>query len=304
MFAFSTSWNAWRHPSGARLVDEILELGFSRLELGFSLPVNLFEEIKREAAAGRITIASLHDYCPSLNIRPSPFRRRRDYFLSSRNERERAAAVSAAVRTVQAAQEVGASAVIIHSGQVPLLSSSREIFSQMQLRENIADPFLRRQLVKLTARREKRKARYLTQTIKSLKEIEVQAAACGVKLGIENRYYPEEIPSLDELGKIFSEIDSPWVGYWHDVGHAQVKENLGLEDHEEYLRRYSGLMIGMHLHDVRGLRDHRAPLTGDFDFSRLKKYMPADLTKVVEVHSFATAEEIRRGLSFLETSFS
>ena len=304
MFAFSTSWNAWRHSSAAGLVNEVRDLGFSRLELGFSLPLHLYEEMKQEVAAGRISIASLHDYCPSLNTQSLSPGRRRDCLLSSRDERERAAAVSAAVRTLQAAREVNAPAVIIHSGQVPLLFSSRKIFSRMELRGDISDPSPRRKLGRIVARREKRKSRYLAQTIKSLKEIEVQAAACGVKLGIENRYFPEEIPSLEEIGVILAEINSPWVGYWHDVGHAQVKENLGLENHEEYLRGYSGRMIGMHIHDVRGLSDHRAPLTGDFDFRRLKKYLRDDLIKVIEVHPLATAEEIKRALVFLESNFS
>ena len=48
------------------------------------------------------------------------------------------------------------------------------------------------------------------------------------------------------------------VGYWHDVGHAQTLEHLSLCSHEEWLRRFAGQMVGVHLHDVVGVRDHLA----------------------------------------------
>ena len=36
-FAISTHWNASRHKTGEGIVDEILELGIRRLELGYDL---------------------------------------------------------------------------------------------------------------------------------------------------------------------------------------------------------------------------------------------------------------------------
>lgn len=303
MFAFSTSWNAWRHSSAASLVNEVLDLGFSSLELGFSLPLHIFEGVKSEVEKGRIQVTSLHDYCPRLNTRTSSRRRsRNDFFISSANEASRRSAVSAVLRTLQAAREVGASAIVVHSGIVPLWNSSRKVFGLMEARDDIRHPVLLRKLERVSKRREKRKALYFGQTLKSLAEIAEHASAYRIKVGVETRFYIEEIPSFEEISSILSAIDSPWLGYWHDVGHAQVKENLGMEKQEDYIGRYRGRLIGTHIHDVRRLRDHRAPLTGDIDFGRFKALLAdQNLLKVFEVHPVATAEEIRRGRGFLET---
>ena len=46
------------------------------------------------------------------------------------------------------------------------------------------------------------------------------------------------IPLLDEL-------NSPLVGYWHDFGHIQIKENLGFLNHEEWLRAIGPRTLGL-----------------------------------------------------------
>ena len=56
----------------------------------------------------------------------------------------------------------------------------------------------------------------------------------------------------------------------------------------------------MHIHDVILTRDHKAPLQGELDFSWLVEYMREDVLKVMEVHPIATAEELKKGLEFLQ----
>ncbi len=302
MFALSTSWNAWRHPSAETLVNEVAGLGFSALELGSQLPLHLFEGIKGEVERGRVRVVSLHDYCPRLGSGASPRAGRGDFFISSRNEESRRSRVSAVLRTIQAAQEVGASAVVVHAGLVPLWNSSRKVFGLMELGGGISGPGLARRLERVVKRREKRKRPYFEQALKSLKEIADHAAVHRVKVGVETRYYLEEIPSLEEFEILLSAIDSPWLGYWHDIGHAQIRENLGMEKQEDYLGRYGDRLVGLHIHDVDGLRDHRAPLAGKIDFSRFRELLAAEgPIKVIEAHPSAAAEELKRGADYLKT---
>jgi hypothetical protein len=63
-------------------------------------------------------------------------------------------------------------------------------------------------------------------------------------------------------------------------------------------------MLGIHLHDIKGIDDHRAPLKGEFDFALLKPYVRSDTLKVLEPHYPATAEDITRGRKYLEKLFS
>jgi sugar phosphate isomerase/epimerase len=58
-------------------------------------------------------------------------------------------------------------------------------------------------------------------------------------------------------------------------------------------------MIGIHLHDVKGIDDHRAPLKGDFDFSMLRPYLKKETLMVIETQRHATISDIRRGAEYL-----
>src|SRR5213080_362899 len=52
-----------------------------------------------------------------------------------------------------------------------------------------------------------------------------------------------------ELAILLDEMNSPQLGYWHDFGHSQIKENLGFIDHAEWLRTVGPRTFGCHVHD-------------------------------------------------------
>ena len=89
------------------------------------------------------------------------------------------------------------------------------------------------------------------------------------------------------------------VGYWHDAGHGAKLEYFGFLEHEEYLRRYADRMIGMHVHDTQGARDHRAPGQGGTDFAMLAKYVRPDTILTLELHPDVLAEHIVPGVEWL-----
>jgi len=97
----------------------------------------------------------------------------------------------------------------------------------------------------------------------------------GVLLGFENREAFDELPLDADHPDLIAAMAKPNAcGYWHDTGHAQVYENMGLLRHEEYLERFRDRLLGVHLHDVKGvINDHNAPFTGDFDFAILKPFL-------------------------------
>jgi sugar phosphate isomerase/epimerase len=297
MFSLSTSWNSQLHSRGVKIVEEIKAAGFDSIELGFSLTRDVVEELLTLKEKGLIQVSSLHNICP-LPAGVEPDEASPDYYsLASLDEEERALAVDAAKNTISYAERFGARAVVLHTGRVPIKDRTKELalaFHDRKRCEKIVNDMERE-------RREKRDA-YVGNVIRSLEELVPAARDAGVKLGIENRYSYCEIPLLDEFERIFHEVKEAW--YWHDVGHAEAFERLGLARHRDLLQNLSHRLIGIHLHDIIDLMyDHQAPLYGTFDFRTLIPYVKRDTIKVIEAHQPATADEIRKGCEYLKTIF-
>jgi sugar phosphate isomerase/epimerase len=89
------------------------------------------------------------------------------------------------------------------------------------------------------------------------------------------------------------------VGYWHDRGIAATMERLGSTQHEEWLRRHAGRLIGIHLHDIDSHRDHQCPGNGRLDWSMVSRYLPADAIRVCELGEWNDIECVARAPSFL-----
>jgi sugar phosphate isomerase/epimerase len=133
-----------------------------------------------------------------------------------------------------------------------------------------------------------------------LGRLAAEAEKRGIKLGIENRSALEEIPLEDDFGFLMREFNRPGVGYWHDTGHGQIKENLGFISHAMHLESLAARLIGLHIHDVEFPgRDHRAPGRGMIDFMALKPFLRPEQIKVFELSPSLTEEEVRLGTAHI-----
>ncbi len=302
MFALSTAWNSSKLEDGAEIAKEISNLGFKALELNFSLDQRLTEEIGKYCSRNRIAITSLHNFCPT----PEGFSRHEAlpdcYSLSSINEEERTSAVYFTKRSIKTAKTLGAKAVVLHSGRVEMEDKTRLLIemhnkgqSQSNEYKNIFNSFVEERRLKAK--------KYLEQIFKSYEELIPCAENEGIFLGIENRFYYREIPSLEEFAIIFERFKNNVVRYWHDVGHAFILEKLGFMPHMSLLKNHADRLGGMHLHNIKNLADHQAPIEGDFDFKALKPYIKKDILKVIEVHKFAKPQAIKDSVSFLKELF-
>lgn len=295
MISVSASWNYARHADGYSLIGEIKSAGFNTVELNFALTKRIVEDVLAIKKAGAIKVSSLHNICP-LPEEIEPDEASPDYYsLASPDPEERELAVAVTRNTIDWAEKLGAAAVVLHAGRVQIKDGTRDLASISGDRAR-ADDFRNFMI----SERSKKRDIYLANVIKSLEELVPYAKARGVSLGLENRYYYREIPIFEEFEEIFGHFKYWDLYYWHDVGHAEAFERLGLCGHRDLLERFSDRLLGMHLHDIIGaMGDHRSPGEGTFDFGTLKQYLKKDTIKVLEVHQPATAEELKRGAEYL-----
>lgn len=295
ILSLSTSWNSKRHDTGDGIVKEVKAAGFDTVELNFSLSRRIVDDILRLKESGSINVSSLHNICP-LPADIPPETASPDYYsLSATDESERSLAVGAAKSTLEFARRFGAVAVVLHAGRVPIKDRTRELACVIHDAESAAS--LRRSIIDDRARHA---APYLANTIRSLEDLVPYARRLGVRIGVENRYYYREIPTMEEFDILFDHFGNEELYYWHDVGHAEVSNRLGLAKGSDILGRFSNRLIGVHLHDIIGpTSDHRAPGSGTFDFGLLREHIRPSTILVMEVHGPVGSDEIRRGADHL-----
>lgn len=227
----------------------------------------------------------------------SPAKASPDYYsLSSSDEDERSRALAAARQTLSCAKKLNAGAVVLHAGRIPTKDRTREL--AVLAGDEAAFISLRDRMI---SERRENAGGSLDNVVRSLEELVPYAKGLGVAIGLENRYYYGEIPTIAELEALFSHFKAGDLYYWHDVGHAEVFERLGLCRHRDLLDKFAHRLIGVHLHDIMGaINDHKPPGSGTFDFRLVKPYIRPDTIKVMEVHQPASADDVRRGAEYLE----
>jgi sugar phosphate isomerase/epimerase len=297
MYSFSTCWNSHRHTDGRALLREIRELGFEHAELSHGTRISLMPGILDAVGAGEIRISSLHNFCP-LPMGVS-YAAPNLYQFSDERPRQRELAERHTLKTIEFAARLKAPVVVLHSGSIEMRDYTEKLLEMTARGEKETDKY-RKLCAELDEKREAKKGKFLERTIEALKKILPEAESRGIRLGIENRQALEELPIDSDYQFLFREIPSPNLVYWHDTGHAQIKENLGFIHHAMHLESLRGRLAGFHIHDVQFPgRDHCAPGTGGIDFAALKPMVTPEHIKVFEFSPSLSVEEAKRGVEHI-----
>ena len=300
-FHLSTNWNARRQATGEMLVDEILALGFTGIELGYQLSETQAEGVCRRLAAGVMTVGSVHAYCPYPVGAPGGHPEL--YLPASRDDDERAMAVLLLRRTLDFARRVNAAAVVVHAGRVPVSPDSAALIEAAQ-----DDGTDSRAYQKLLARNRSRRARsagkHLDALRRSLDALLPRFADAGVALCLESLPSWEAVPTEEEMMDLLAHYNTPHLRYWHDMGHGQVRANMGWIDHCQWAERLLPWTRGVHIHDVRPpATDHLVPGAGALPFKDFACYARADVLRVLEPAPGTPAEQIAAGLAHLRRAW-
>lgn len=298
MYSFSTCWNSHRHTDGRALLREIHSLGFDRAELSHGIRISLLPGILEAVDAGEMKISSLHNFCPlpmGVNHAAPNL-----YKFSSSNPRERENAWRHTLKTIETAARVQAPAVVLHLGAIEMKEYTDKLLVMVQDGQK-GTPKYEKLCAELMEKREEKKIEPMDLAGEMLGRLAAEAEKRGLKLGIENRAALEEIPLEDDFGFLLREFNRSGVGYWHDTGHAQIKENLGFISHAMHLEFLAGRLIGLHVHDVEFPgHDHRPPGRGMIDFAALKAWVKPEHIKVFEFSPRLTEEEARAGVAHIK----
>jgi sugar phosphate isomerase/epimerase len=292
--ALSTMWAVQpRFQRDLRgFMEKAAELGFEAIEINHSMDAEAVGAILGHRV---LPVTSVHA--------PAPLERHprhgwnRELNLASRDEEERALAVSYTRLSIELAEQAGARAVVVHLGHIGerLLNSESRLRRMYDARH--VQPVAWDALIDETVReRASLAAPYLEQARRSLAELVEHAEPRGVALGLECRLGYHEIPSPREARELLAPYPTSVAGYWHDVGHAEVQHRLGLTVLDAWFEEAGDRLIGVHIHDVRGLTDHRAPGKGDVDFRRLAPRLPATALRTFEIDQHEPDEDVRAAL--------
>ncbi len=280
------------------MIEEILELGITRLELGYDTRLSLLPGIEAMRQKGAVTIPSVHNYCPV----PMGIEKGHPelWTFADLHHKRHLLAVQHTLSTMEYASAVGAGIVVIHCGYVNLRkTSTRELMDLLYLNQQ-QTPRYEKTFLKFMKEREKKAGRHLDQVCRALDALLPHAERLGICLGLENLPTLEAVPNEQEMEILLHRYQTPFLKTWHDLGHGQIRANLGALHHENWVQSQLPFLGGVHIHDVAArIEDHVMPPSGDLGLERFRGLADLAIPLVIEPASRATPEEIATGIDWL-----
>jgi sugar phosphate isomerase/epimerase len=308
--SLSTCWCSARHSDGYAMVEEMVGLGFKRIELSHGIRMSLVPGILKAVEEGLVTISSVHNFCPL----PGSVQHAAPnlYEPSSKDEREKNLWWRYSMQTLDFAVKVHAGCVVLHSGSVRFFFRSQEAAleawiekSELAFNEWRESEALKQRRDRAMRKIAKAATTTLPRVVANYQRLLPEAASRGLRLCVENREGLEELPLDDGHEAFLAGLESPdHAVYWHDCGHAQIKHELGLLDHREHLAAMAPRLAGFHLHDVSEEgKDHQMPGSGIVDFPMIAEFVRPEHTLVLELSPKLSEDDVRRSRDFILDCF-
>ena len=297
MYAISTMWLADINDSADSIIYTILELGFKKVELEYRITKDVAYDLLKAFKTHNIEVISLHNYFPrpeqlkktqSISFAPS---------LCSLDEQERMLAVNLTLNTINYACEYESECIVMHLGNI-VMNQPEDLLKKI-FKSNLASKSEKEILIK---ERNIKSKNHFDRLMFSLEQLNERACKINVKLGIENSYYFNQLPYWTELKIILNEFRGGNLGWWYDIGHARVRQNLNfMPEEEELFKNFKSELLGVHLHDVTLEKDHLAPGTGDIDWKNMLENIKGCNRLILEIRKEESKEKVRDSMTLLES---
>ena len=289
-------WGVGRFTHMEEFVARSRALGFDCIELNHQITEPLLDEILAIYRDGNLVVTSVHDPCPNaspkLEVLPK---------VSDVEETARQAGVRSAKSTIDLAHRVRAAFVVLHLGDVTELRGRAQRLRDLFQESLGTSPEYRAELWAFKYDFAALQQPHLDAVARSLEDLLPYARERGIRLGLENRYYVNEMPNLRQADWLLQRFTDGTAGYWHDVGHAEVQERMGFAAHRDWLETMGKRIIGIHIHDVLpgGITDHQAAGLGNVDLRLVLAHLPAAAQRVCEFDRRNSEEQVTAGLRHL-----
>jgi sugar phosphate isomerase/epimerase len=301
-FGLSTRWNAYRHKSGVAMIEEILALGLDRVELGYDLTIDLVPGVQQMVDEKAVSVDSVHAFCPV----PvgAPYGHPELFTLVSLDKREREIAASHLDKTINFAAHVGARTVVLHAGNVEMKNMTRDLVDLYADGKEFS-PRYEKLKTKLLLVRDKKAEKHLHHLRHGIEALLPLLEETGIALAIENLPSWESVPTELETEDLMQHFGSPHVRYWHDMGHAQLRQELGFISHTRWLKKLAPYLAGIHIHDMaKPAMDHIMPPNGEMDFRLFKPFIKPDVLLVLEPRPGLPAADLTNGMEIMRTAWN
>lgn len=278
---------------------EAREMGFEYVELSHGTRIVLVEGIMRAVDEGVVKVSSTHNFCPlPMGINhsaPNLFE------PSVRQAQEHDQWLRHTKRSIEFTAKVGAQAMVTHLGSVHFFWTNpvrkiRRYLTANPKTDVAEDKDFRKVLEKACTKLRGRMPAYWDQVLASLEEVREHALEHGVMLGCENREKFQELPVDADFPAFLADTvkdEKTHCGYWHDTGHAALKEQMGLISHREQLEQNIDRLLGFHLHDVAGDADHQPIGYGDIDFDMVSSFWRPEHRLTLELSPRTTPQHVK-----------
>jgi sugar phosphate isomerase/epimerase/beta-phosphoglucomutase-like phosphatase (HAD superfamily) len=291
--SLSTSWAIGNFDRLEDFCESARRMGFAQIELNHQVTSAMLEGFQPHPGL----VSSVHEPCPSQV--PISVLAGRDWMISSEIEANRREAVAAIQRSIELAERLQARVVVVHCGNVQADNTMEKELVALYHAGLNHSPEADRLREVMRSQRQVKSGPRLAALIASVKELSDFAAPRGVCLGLENRDYFMQLPHPEELEILLSLAGPEQIGFVLDTGHAAHLDRLGLLPQRVWLERFGHRLVGMHLHDIQGLSDHRAPGQGDLDFSDFQQRVSGFGMKTLELEPDQSVSQVKSGLAYL-----
>ena len=283
------------------MIEEILGLGLARVELGYDLTIDLVPGVQQMVNEKAVCIDSVHAFCPV----PvgAPYGHPELFTLVSLDKRERETAVSHISRTINFAAHFGARTVVLHAGNVEMKNMTQGLVD-LYADGLVFSPRYEKLKTKLLLVRDRKAGKHMSYLHEGIEALLPLLEQTGIQLAIENLPAWESIPTELETEDLMKHFDSPHVRYWHDMGHGQLRQELGFISHTRWLKKLAPYLVGIHVHDMaKPTMDHIMPPNGEIDFRLFKPFIKPDVLLVLEPRPGLPAADLANGMEIIRAAW-
>lgn len=268
-------------------------MGFREIEMGLldePVTMNGFEDTRRETG---VKLASVVAGC----LKPKG-RHMACTMLGSSSPDEREQALSSVRRHIQLARRLECPVVVLRGSSVRCDKFNAEARAlDGRLARDGRSESLQEEIVAFVNKVQKKGQKQVEHLCRSLHTL--FQGYPETKLALEPGDQLDDLLTFEVMGWVLDDLSKHNLGYWHDVGRIHLRERSGLPSQGQWLDKYAGRMVGVHLQDAVDQEAEMPPGTGEVDFKLIAGYVPRGVSRVLDVNPRHGRTEILASVQFL-----